>query len=265
MKQNELPDYTAYLIIEYYKNNIQPFLNAFADDCLWIGPAEGQMIRTKEALLAAFAEEVHQLTFDMQNLHIIPLSVSTGSMDVVLTYTIITYYPDRETISFNQRLEMLWVEENSEDFRIRLCHISNEFPYDTRDNIYPNHFTALDISKIYTGKMSLCKFALKGLYNSYFYLSGDTIMWMESKDSHTLIHTTNKIYESVETLTAITQKYSDTFYKIHASYSVNPTFVSAIGRFYVQMDDGKILSIPEKKYTKTREELNHRITPPHKK
>lgn len=267
MTRSELPEYTAYIITEYYKNNIQPFLEAFSPNCLWIGPAEGQMIRTKEALLAAFAKEDNQLTFAVQNLQVIPIPVNATSIDVILTFTVISYYPDGETTVFQQRVELLWAQESitdvtgdtAKDYFIKVCHISNEFPYDTRDTIYPNHFTELDIAKIYAGRISLCKFALKGLYNSYFYLSKDTIMWMESKGTHTLIHTIDRVYESVETLTSIVEKYPDALCRIHSCYAVNPIFVSRIGRFYVLMDDEKRMSIPEKKYTKTRDEINRRI------
>lgn len=267
MTKNELPDYSAYIITEYYKNNIQPFLNAFSEKCLWIGPAQGQMIRTKEKLLAAFSQENHQLSFKMQNLQIIPVSAGNSALDVVLHFTIITYYPNGEAITFQQRLELLWVEESSKDadgntvkeYFIRVCHISNEYPYDERDSIYPNHFDELDIAKIYIVKTKMSKFALKGLYGSYFYLSGDTIMWLESKGAHSLIHTRNKVYEALETVTSVADKYPDTLCKIHASYAVNPAYISEIGRFYVCMDDGKRLNIPEKKYTQTRDELNRRI------
>lgn len=267
MHKNDLPDYTAYIINEYYKNNIQPFLNAFSEKCLWIGPAQGQMIHTKKKLLTAFSQENNQLTFEVQNMHIIPIPSGLDSLDVVLTFTVLSYYPNGEIIAFQQRIEMLWVEEtnidtqgnSNKDYFIRLCHISNEYPYDERDTIYPNHFSELDIAKIYTIKTRMSKFALKGLYGSYFYLSGDTIMWIESKGSHSLIHTRNMVYECLETLTTVTEKYPENLYKIHASYAINPAYVLEIGRFYVILDDGKQLNIPEKKYTQTRDEINRRI------
>lgn len=225
------------------------------------------MIRTKKKLIATFSQENNQLTFDMQNLQIIPISAGANALDVVLHYTIVSYYPNGDAIVFRQRLELLWVEESAKDahgntvkkYFIRVCHISNEYPYDERDTIYPNHFDELDIAKIYTEKTKMSKFALKGLYGSYFYLSGDTIMWLESKGAHSLIHTRKKVYETLETVTAVVDKYSDVLCRIHASYAVNPAYVAEIGRFYVCMDDGRKLNIPEKKYTQTRDELHRRI------
>lgn len=50
-------------------------------------------------------------------------------------------------------------------------------------------------------------------------------------------------------------KYTETLCRIHASFAVNPLYVSDIGRFYVKMQDGKRLSVPEKKYTAIKAEL----------
>lgn len=267
MKKNEMPEYSAYIITEYYNNNIQPFLNSFSKDCLWLGPATGQMIRTKNALVEAFSHENNNLTFAMENLQVIPIFVNTTAIDVVLTFKITTYYPNGEADVFNQRIELLWSGKKIKDeqghqetvYLIDVCHISNEFPYDERDTIYPNHFNELDISKMYAGKPNMCKFALKGLYNSFFYLSGDTIIWMESKGLHTIIKTTDRVYESGEKLSVITKKYPDDICRVHSCYAVNPIYVSQIGRFFVEMQDGKRMNIPEKKYTKTRDEINRRI------
>lgn len=264
MKKKELANYTVYIVSEYYKNNIEPFLNSFSEHCIWIGPAEGQIIQTKKALLAAFAQDENQLTFAIQDLHVIPISVNASSTDVILTYTVISYYPNGDTTVFHQRTELLWVLENRpdtngnpyRDYAVRVCHISNEFPYDANDTIYPNHFTELDIAKLYVGETDLNKFSLKGLHGSYFYLSGSSILWIESKGTHTLIHTANKVYESLETLSAIAEKYHDSLCRVHASYVVNPAYIESIGRFYVMLEDGTQISIPEKKYTAVKKRLN---------
>lgn len=63
MQIQELADYTAQILLEYYENRIQPFLDACDEDVLWIGPAVGQVIRTKEALVAAFAAEKTRTAF----------------------------------------------------------------------------------------------------------------------------------------------------------------------------------------------------------
>ena len=268
MQKSELPDYTARMIDEYYKNNISLFLNALSDKCLlWLGPHEGQIMRSKAELLEAFAKETSQLSFRVQNLEVIPVPINATAMDVILVSTVITIFPGGESVAIQQRGELLWVEEtvtdesgNSvKDYRVRVCHISNEHPHDKRDTIYPTHFVDLDVARFYVGKPDTDKFAFKGVGGSYFYLSSGTILWMVSKGRHTVIRTTSRVYECIESLSAVTEKYADVLCRVHACYSVNPAFVAEIGRFYVVMGDGERISIPEKKYTATRDALQRRM------
>ncbi len=57
MTISELTELTANLLIRYYDNDIQPFLDYLDKDALWIGPAQNQIIRSKEALVEAFGME----------------------------------------------------------------------------------------------------------------------------------------------------------------------------------------------------------------
>lgn len=263
MKKSELAEHTVFLITEYYNNNIQPFLDALSENCIWIGPAEGQLIQTKKALVAAFAQEDTPLTFTMDNLQVIPVSINATSLAVILTYTVVSYYPNGETTVFRQRTELVWTQENRKDpegnpckeYAVRVCHVSNEFPYDAKDRIYPDHFMELDIARLYTGAPALSKAALKGPHGSTLYLSGSSILWVENKGLHTFLHTANQVFESLDTLSDIVEKYPDSLCRIHASYAVNPAFLESIGRFYVVLDDGTRLPIPQKKYTEVKKEL----------
>ena len=268
MQRSELPGYTAHMIDEYYKNNIGLFLNALSDKCLlWLGPHEGQIIRSKAKLFEAFAKESTQLSFRVQDLEVIPVPVNATAMDVILVSTVVTVFPGGESVAVQQRGELLWVEETVtdasgnrvKDYRVRICHISNEHPYDTRDTIYPTHFLELEVARFYVDKPDTDKFALKGVGGSYFYLSGGTILWMTSKGRHTVIHTVHRVYECIESLSAVTEKYADALCRVHACYSVNPAYVMEIGRFYLVMRDGERISIPEKKYTVTRDALQRRM------
>lgn len=267
MNGAELAQYSATIATEYYKNNAKPFLDAFSENCLWLGPAEGQMIRGKEALLDGFAGENHQLTFAVQDMQVIPIPVDAASLDVILRYTVITYYPNGDSVVFQQRCELLWTRESVKQSsgvvkkqpRIRVCHISNEYPYDARDRIYPNHFNELDIAKLYTGRPNLNRFFLKGPSGTLLNLSGESIQWIASSGTHTMIHTANEVYESLAHIATVTEKYADTLCHIHVGFSVNPMHVKEIGRFYVIMDDGTRISIPQRKYTATKAELIRRM------
>lgn len=267
MNRNELPEYSVYMIMESCKNNLQPYIDAFMEKCIWIGPSHAPIIHSKKEMIALFEGEVPRLTYSVQNLQVIPVPINAASLSVVLTYLSFLYYPNGETITFRQRQELLWVERKVKDdegntkkeYAVRFCHISNETPYDKRDMIYPNHFIEMDVKQLYASELNSTKVSLKGVEGSYFFLSGNSVMWMESWGIHTIIHTVDKVYESTEKLANVADKYADTLCKVHASFVVNPLYVAEIGRFYVKLQDGTRISIPEKKYTAVRDEIKRRL------
>ena len=84
-------------------------------------------------------------------------------------------------------------------------------------------------------------------------------MYAESCGRHALVHTSDGIYEATESLSAIAKLYQDLLVRCHASYLVNPAFISSISRFQVELHDGTILPIPEKKYTTIRALLEQKM------
>lgn len=51
MTTQALLQLSADIITRYYNNEIEPFLAACHPDVLWIGPANTQIIRTRETLI----------------------------------------------------------------------------------------------------------------------------------------------------------------------------------------------------------------------
>ena len=139
MNVEKISKFTAELLLKYYDNDIQPFLDACADDVLWIGPAENQVIRTSRALKSAFAAEHNNLHFAVHDLKAVPLTTGSPHVcEVVLFFIVDTIWPDESVSRVKQRIHFTWVEKNGET-KIRLCHISNAITYDERDHIYPMH------------------------------------------------------------------------------------------------------------------------------
>ncbi len=227
---------------------------------MWIGPAQGQFIHTKEALLTAFAAEKNILRFAVHNLSVTP--VTTGSplvCEVVMSFLVDTFWPDGGTNRVDQRICLSWVNCTAEP-RIILCHISNAIAYDARDHIYPLFYEVTYGSDlVLSSDPRSGRICVQGLRHATLYLDWDTVVYAESRGTHAIIHTTEGDYESVETLTAIGRRYGNLFARCHASYLVNPAFVRSVARFKVTLEDGVELPIPEKKYARVREIFAERL------
>ena|GEM_PF-3652550 len=121
MNIQEVAKQTADIVIRYYQNDIQPFLDACDEDVLWIGPAENQIIRTREALVAAFAAEKNDLRFEVYDLRVIPVSTTNNHVcEIVLIFTVDTIWPDNSVNRVKQRIQLTVVERRGA-IRLRLC------------------------------------------------------------------------------------------------------------------------------------------------
>ena len=258
MNQQEIADLTAELIIRYYDNDYMPFLNAMDDEALWYDPAEGQFLKGREAMIKIWQAEDHPLRFTMGNLKVQHVSAHPSSCNVMLTYTVVTHYPDGHDTSVFQRLLLCWCERREKDAngethkvpRILVCHISNPHGKHEDDVIYPK-----SSSRMYAGGSALPqqgeRIHFHGLDRSdYFYLS-DTIVWIEAHGGgkHSVLHTATETAEVMLSIAGIEKQYGGLYLRCHQSYLVNPHYIRSISRFQVTLTDGTVLPVPEKKYT----------------
>ncbi len=255
MNVSTLVNRSADIINQYYQNNITPFLDAFHEDALWIGPAEKQILRTRKAIREAFAREEHHLQFILHDLTLVPLPVgSRHACEIMGFYRVDTIWPDGSSNQVIQRVQLTWCLQNGEP-RIRVCHISNAIAYDERDKIYPVHYAETFRTMTLAGKARSERLSFRGLDKSLLYLNRSHILYIETNGHHTTLHTSDGDYESLDRLAAIEKRYPEYLLRSHQSYLINPEHVTQIRRFEVQLTGGTVLPIPEKKYTAVKAKL----------
>lgn len=254
---------SIHIITEYYANHLQPFFDHISEDILWIGPAENQEIRGRDKVIAAFSSEKHDLTFTMGSIRAISIAPLKTAHDIILLYEIYTHYPDGNTDLHRQRLHYSWykkrrrTENGSNDhWEIGIIHISNAWPYDHRDTIYPIHYKSLGLPVRWIEKP---KDFLTVMANdaSVHRIPINCLLYMETikKTVKLRIHTTTDTIIVNGTLSDFEHTYSNFLLRIHAGFLINPDHVSKIERFSVTLSNGTSLPIPEKKYTA----IKHRI------
>lgn len=260
MTTQALLQLSADIITRYYNNEIEPFLATCHPDVLWIGPTNTQIIRTRETLIETFAEEHHNLRFEMHDLVTVPLMTPSNKvLEVLLFYDVDTIWPDNSMQRVKQRVQLSWVVESGQPF-IRVCHVSNALDYDDRDVIYPVHYGEDRVRvAVLSGEDRAPRIVLKGANKAMLYLRPAYIDYLETSGMHTYIHTQNDIRESTERLTAIDKRYPGLFLRCHESYLVNPDRVAEITRFHLTLINGTTLPIPEKKYTTVKKRLSEML------
>lgn len=257
MNHKKIVELSTEIVMNYYDNDYMSFLEQFDDDALWYGPYKGQFLKGRETMIRTWHEEGHTLTFTVGNMRVATISSHSSFCDVVLSYSVVTHYPNGENISVDQQVLLTWGERSVKDEqgkrqkipRILLCHISNPHKKDEADTIYPAHY-----SQIYAGTNVVPqkgeRIHFTGADRSEYFLLSDTVLWIEATSKkHSILHTPDEEIEVLSALNGLAAKYSHLFLRCHQSYLVNPNYIKNIRRFKLTLANGTELPVPEKKYT----------------
>ncbi len=255
MKTKAIVALTNDIVQRYYKNEIQPFLDHVDEKVLWYGPAKGQFLSGKQALLDAWAGERHSLSFSLGNVRLDHISSHNSYCEVMMSFPVTTHYPDGGSITMDQIIHITWCERKTEDTkakvpRMLVVHISDLYQKHKSDNIYPVH-----LNEVYNGRLPVPEpgtpLHFRGMDSSDLYLLSNTIMWVESTTygRHSILHTIDGDFQASAPTTALEKEHPDLLIRCHECYLVNPRYIVTIKRFSVTLINGKTLPIPEKKYT----------------
>lgn len=263
MNTQKLLQTSIEIMIRYYNNDIEMALSKFHSDILWVGPMQGQIIRSKKLLVDTFRKDINTMTFNLFDMNGQIVYSTSKQCDILLTYMVDSFYPDKSVIRCNQHIFFSWVPEKTEqpdgsiilEPKIRTCLISNTMPHDERDCIYPNHFTSTSLTKYYILSTAGKHFATKGRHSEKLYFDENEIIYVESNRPGCIIHTTISSFECAESVSEIYKKGGDSLIRIHSSYLINPMYIRSIHRFAVTLQNGCVLPVPEKKYTAIKAQI----------
>ena len=246
---------TNHIVQQYYQNNTKPFLEHIDEKVLWYGPAKGQFLSGRQALLDAWADEKHSLIFSLGNVRLDHRTTHNSYCEVMMSFPVTTHFPDGNSITTEQIIHITWCERILKDTkekvpRMLVVHISDLYHQHEADNIYPVHF-----SEIYKGYIPVFdtgrRMYFRGTDSSDLYLFSNMILWAESVDNgrHSILHTREEAYTVSSSIVTLEKEHPDCLVRCHRCHLVNPQHIIRIKRFRVTLSNGMQLSIPEKKYT----------------
>ena len=261
MRISEIMQLSIDIVKTYYQNNLRLFFAHLDENILWYGPAKGQFLSGRKAVIEAWKQENNSLTFTLGNIRTECASTHPSFCEMMISFPVATNFPNGESILVDQIIHITWCERKIENVqekqpRMLVIHISNLYHQHEADKIYPVHF-----NEVYQGYVPIAasgsRIHLRSIDRADHYLLSDTIQWIESTNAgrHALIHTGDEAIEVTATVQAIENTWPNLFLRCHSSYLVNLRHVRQIKRFEVVMADGSRLPIPEKKYTAVKAKL----------
>ena len=259
---------TNEIVQRYYQNDIQPFLDHVDEKVLWYGPAKGQFLSGKQAILDAWSGERHSLSFSLGNVCLDHISSHNSYCEVMMSFPVTTHYPDGGSITMDQIIHITWCERKAADTkekvpRMLVVHISDLYQKHKADKIYPVH-----LNEVYNGRLPVAesgqRLYFRGMDSSDLYLLSNTIMWAESTTygRHAILHTTDGDFQVSAPSSVLEKEHGDLLVRCHECHLVNPRYIVCIKRFHVTLSNGKVLPIPEKKYTAFKKAVYDRLTRP---
>ena len=265
MDRKKVTKLSVNLLLRYYDNDLSLFMECLDEEVLWYGPAEGQFLQGKKALVKAWGSENNPLTFTVNDLRSTTASVNSSMCIVVLSFSVVTHYPSGNDLAINQRIALTWCERSVADKngkrirqpRILLCDVTNPHPKSSEDVIYPVHFEQVDSGVVKVRKRGQ-RLHFTGPGSAEYYLFSDSVMWGSScarGRRSELYLTDGSAVEVTMSVRDIVSAYPELFLRCHSSHFVNPAYVKGIRRFAVIMMGNTELPVPEKSYTAFRRAL----------
>ena len=248
----------------YYKNDIQPFIDAMHEDIHWYGPCDGQIISSRKKLIETFSKENNTLTFELSDMKSQLLWKDKDSCEIVVTFLVDTFYPGNKVIRCNQRVllnwRQVWIKDENGKWktepRIRTCFIANAIPMDSRDVIYPIHFTETPVADQFILPAAAKRISFKGKDNSLLYLAENELVYIKSDGHFTTLHCLHDTFESSEAITTLEERFPDLLIRVHKSYLINPSFLKTLRRYEAEMTEGSCIPVSSRRYRDTKEQIN---------
>ena len=255
MHSGEIVRLTNELVQKYYNNELELFFEYLDEKVLWYGPAKGQFLSGRDAILKAWSGEKHSLRFLLGNVKLDHISPSRSCLEVMMSFSVTTLFPDESRITMDQIIHVTWREtrlkgQKGSVPRMLVIHISDLYEKHLADNIYPVH-----LNEIYRGRVPILqtgkRIHFRGIDSTDLYLLSDTIIWVQSMTygRHSLLHTTEGDFPVASSTAVLEKEYPEFLLRCHKSHLVNCDHIAGISRFTVTLSDGTSLPIPEKKYT----------------
>lgn len=244
---SNLAEYTAFLITEFYRGNLEPYLNSLDEDVIWCGALHKQLVHGKKNVLDLFANNPQQITFSIGPIYTEVIPHGSSHCDTLSFFDRDAFYPSESNILWHMCFHLSWVKNDV--WQMSIISLSHKDDRDNADEIYQLHpsdfssFTALNTNRS-------ARLSVKEKYSgNILYLSPLSIEWIEGQGHYSTIYYGDNSVTVTASIRELRDMTEGLLLQCHSGYIVNPLFVKESGRFFLRLSNGKTIPIPEKKYT----------------
>ena len=248
-------DFTKSLLEQYYHLNVEPFLNALADNAMWIGP--GNIYVFGAAAIRKLFDKIYMPAIHLSEMELAEIYRTENLAVVVGQFNAVTDEQADGILATHQRITFQYLLTGGE-WKILHMHVSNEYSELVGDEVYPikmSRETYQYMQQLLAKKfMDSKKLTLKEDAETYF-INPDEIICVEAMKNRSIIHCMTKTIVSSKPIGTLEQKLPANFYRAHRSFLVNCNSIVKISRFLLELQGGMTIPLPEKRYMVIRDDI----------
>lgn len=252
------------IIHAYCEKDLARIQSHFDSRTFLVGPRNGQIWRSGEEILNAWIEDHPIPDFSVSDIEASSVLITFTACEVLLRYSVTWHRDDGTDIIHPQVMQVSWFlkDANSanaagkdENYKIAVLHLSNPEELDERDLWYN---TLGDIATSTIGRYVpssgsreeeqwIIIHGIGSVLNRY---PVGSILWIESANGghKSLVHARDRSIRCVKQVAWFMEEYPGVFLQPSVSYIINPLYVKTVKRFQIELWNGKMLRVPEKKY-----------------
>lgn len=255
------PALTKEIIRQHYLRNSEFVFSHLADDVMWIGPLEHQVVFSKKEVEELLNAE-KEIVFSLVNSEFHLVLTDENSCVVVGWAEICTDEDSGYVLKCRQRITFIY-KVKKEQLIVTHMHVSESWDVLGEDEIFP--FRAAKQTYQYMQQLIKMKFENHKKIMVYdtqrraHFIMENEIIYVEASNIHCYLYCVNGKLLITEGITEFAEKLSERFLRVHRSFIVNIDYIIGMERFYVQLCEGSKIPVPEKKYVAVREEIRRRL------
>lgn len=258
VKRETICEDTLYIIREYYKLNIDPFLSVLSKDCVWL--SIGNLLAFgAEAVKAQFKDGFIMPPFELEEPNF--YKIETGSEDQLMVLGEYMLYADEssEMICIEKQRATFCYRKEGDEYKVYHMHVSNEYNELVGDEIFPVQVTRQTYQYVQnllkeSGKSKGYKISVKE-NSGISFVDCEMIEYVEAVERECVLHMVNGDRQVQTSMGDIEKDLPSYFYRLHRSYYINCHYVSRIERYKLTLVTGEELPIPKMRYMQIREDI----------
>lgn len=247
---------SRYLLEEYYKLNVEPFLSVLSKDCCWILPSN-HMVVGDEAARRMFRDGFVMPPFRMEDVRAEALETGNPEQKTVYLDFTVSSDPASEMVLSERQRATLCYRKEAAGWRLYHLHVSMAWTQPPEGEVFPVELSRqtyqylqklLEESRREGTKQRVI---LKD-ESSTNVVDPDLVRYVEAADKASILHTLDQTLLVRVPLKELERSFPKHFVRVHRSHLVNSRYVLRIERFSLTLATGERLPIPEKRYTQLR-------------